>query len=144
MQVLKYICLHSWHKGANPFPTRDPFLSCRLQSFQSTGGNRKLIVTQISRQLWRTMIGYNLGSLFKEPMVGNREVYMTRMWEIESSSKIFTRIMFWEINFWKNMNPSKSYFCIWENFPTWKNSFPDMRNCLSGRKWVGSLICIHS
>jgi len=81
-------------KGANPFPTKDLFLSCRLQSFQSTGRNRNLIVTQISRQLWHTMIGYSLGSLSRKPMVGNREVYMTRMCEIKSSSKIFTGIMF--------------------------------------------------
>jgi len=37
------------------------------------------------------MIGYSFGSLSKEPMVGNREVYTTRMCEIESSYKKFTR-----------------------------------------------------
>jgi len=46
--------------------------------------------------------------------------------------------MFWEIKFWKNMNPSKSYFCTWENFPTWENNSPDVSNCLSGQQWVGS------
>jgi len=38
------------------------------------------------------------------------------------------------------MNPSKSYFCTWENFPTWENSSLDLRNCLSDQKWVGSLM----
>jgi len=37
-------------------------------------------------------------------------------------------------------NPSKFYFCIWENFSAQAINSPDMRNCLNGWKWVGSLI----
>jgi len=74
-------------------------------------------------------------------MVENREVYMTRMCEIESSSKKCTGFMFWEIKLWKNTNPSKSYFCTWKNFPTSENSSPNMSNCLSGPQWVNSPTC---
>jgi len=47
--------------------------------------------------------------------------------------------MFWEINFWKNVESFSNLFVYTGKILPQRTHTPDMLNCLSGQKWVASL-----